>query len=210
MEKDFEPPQYIKKLEYLHIYEVIQNEFEELRSKYKYTKDNIQTYAVTLHPHFCIWMCALQLLDVGDEMMKENAIEEIFGSDKEGNHSLLVRSAFIKLGPYKIEHYERCQSSISKVYSFLKKETINVIFAFLICCEFSQYLLIDLMKVMEEDFGIKDLLYCRVHIHIDNHVDGHGVKMLKSIENGDIKMSIQELNTGIHLYKSFFSSIFDN
>ncbi|KAK5582769.1 hypothetical protein RB653_004355 [Dictyostelium firmibasis] len=206
MDTEFET-EYIKNLEYKHIYETMMNEFKIQREKHRYTKDNIQTMAVTIHPHFTVWLCALQLFKVGGDPMEENALDEVFGSNKEGSHSQLALSTFKQLGNYRIEHYERCQSSISRVYKYVSKENINVLYAFLICCEFSNYIFEDLEIAMKE-FGVKDLIYFDVHLSADNHTDGHGVKMLKELEKGKTTMTIQEFNIGIHLYKSFFLDIF--
>ncbi|KAN0053353.1 hypothetical protein ACTA71_009803 [Dictyostelium dimigraforme] len=172
--------------------------FKNQKLKHKYTKDNIQTMAVTIHPHFTVWLCALQLNGIGGEPMEMNARDELFGADKEGSHSQLALSTFRQLGYYKIEHYERCQSSISRVYKYVNKDQINVLYAFLICREFSSYIFEDLKKAMIE-FGAKDLFYFDVHLSADNHIDGNGVKMLKELESGKTKMTIQEFNTGIQL-----------
>ncbi|KAM9963213.1 hypothetical protein ACTFIW_006437 [Dictyostelium discoideum] len=202
-------PNYLNTLETKQVYEKLMELFKIQRLKHKYTKDNIQTMAVTIHPHFTIWLCALELYGVGGQTMKENAMDEVFGANKEGNHSQLALTTFRQLGGYNIEHYERCQSSISRVYKYVNKENINVLYAFLICCEFSDYAFHDLKKAMK-GFGAEDLFYFQVHLAADNHEDGHGVKMLKEIENGNQKMTIEEFNLGIQLYLSFFSDIFDN
>ncbi|KAM9982767.1 hypothetical protein ACTFIZ_007301 [Dictyostelium cf. discoideum] len=200
---------YINSLETKHVYGKLIELFKNQRLRHKYTKDNIQTMAVTIHPHFTIWLCALELYGVGGEPMKENAMDEVFGAGKEGSHSQLALSTFRQLGSYKIEHYERCQPTISRVYKYVNKENINVLYAFLICCEFSDYIFHDLENAMK-GFGVKDLIYFHVHLGADNHVDGHGVKMLNEIEKGNQTMTIEEFNLGIQLYLSFFSDIFDN
>ncbi|KAM9989534.1 hypothetical protein ACTFIY_005577 [Dictyostelium cf. discoideum] len=96
-------PNYINTIEAKHIYEKLMELFKIQRLKHKYTKDNIQTKSVTIHPHFTVWLCALELHGVGGQTMKENAMDEVFGANKEGNHSLLALTTFRQLGRYNIE-----------------------------------------------------------------------------------------------------------
>ncbi|KAF2071103.1 hypothetical protein CYY_007568 [Polysphondylium violaceum] len=194
--------------------EVIKNTlfkiFENERTKYNYSKDNLQTMAVTIHPHFTVWLASLQLLELGGKAIKHNTIEEIFGTNvfNEGPHSLLALKTFGQLGPYTIHHYERCQGSIRNVYEYANPEKINVLYAFMICCELSSFLYID-WKAALIRFGVKDLFYFDVHLQADNLNDGHGIQMLNALST-DTNMTIWQFNQGIQLFIDFFGSIFIN
>ncbi|KAF2071495.1 hypothetical protein CYY_007190 [Polysphondylium violaceum] len=184
--------------------------FENERTLYNYSRENLKTMAVTIHPHFTVWLASLQLMKVGGKAMKHNAFEEVFGTNvfNEGPHSQLALKTFRQLGPYTIENYERCQDAIKNIYRNVNPEKINVLYAFLICCELASFLFIDFKDALIK-LGVQDLFYFDVHLQADNLIDGHGIQMLKALKT-DTNMTISQFNQGIQLFVDFFGSIFKN
>ncbi|EGC28664.1 hypothetical protein DICPUDRAFT_159875 [Dictyostelium purpureum] len=198
---------YIKRIERKHIYDQIMDMFKTLRPMFKYTPDNMQTMSVTIHPLFTLLLSSLYMAGVGGSVIYENACDEMFGSDfNEGPHAFLCHKHFRQLGPYKIEHYERCQKMVDEIHHFINRDRNKVIYAFLICCEHASFIFEDLETAMMQ-IGIQDVTYIKVHKNADNLYDGHGVRMLQALEKEP--MPIEDFNRGMKLFSDLFSDIFN-
>eukprot|EP01132_Coremiostelium_polycephalum_P011542 gene11542-14136_t len=202
---------YIQNLEFQHVYDGLMSIFKEVNCNMVYSKENLQTFAVTIHPSLPLFLSALTLSGIGGDLIRDNAMEEMFGTGLgEGNHSMLCIKYFNQLGPYKIEHYTRCFQSLQKVYEIcMTKKNLPILYAFLCCGElfdkfFSKTEEIVKSFVPEKEY---DDLYIRAHREADNHEEGHGVKMLKYLEKEKF-MTVDQFNQGVQLWCDMVFDLF--
>ncbi|KAN0041384.1 hypothetical protein ACTFIV_003923 [Dictyostelium citrinum] len=180
---------------------------EQDRKQYKYSVDNMQTYAQAIQPHFTMWVNAMHILGIGGEITEENCRDEMFGLKDEGNHSILCLDYFSQLGEFQLHHYANGYKIAKQVYQHLKKPM--VVLSFLIANELNSGVVEDLEKALSV-LGVKDTTYVDVHKEADSITseDGHAIKLLKVLEMENA--SVEDINMGIQLYRDFYNDIFLN
>ncbi|KAK5581053.1 hypothetical protein RB653_001081 [Dictyostelium firmibasis] len=196
---------YVKNNKKDEVYREIQKVVEEDRKNYNYSKDNIQTYAHAIQPHFTMWVNSLLILNIGREITEENCRDEMFGLQSEGNHSILCLDYFAQLGDYKLNHYSDGYKIAKKIYNHIKKPM--VILTFLIANELAVNFLKDLENELSK-YGVKDKTYIEIHEEADSieSENGHGIRLLNVLEKEN--SSVDDINLGIQLYREFYNDIF--
>eukprot|EP01132_Coremiostelium_polycephalum_P011539 gene11539-14132_t len=95
------------------------------------------------------------------------------------------------MGPYKLEHFTRGLPALEKVFSYVTKDKIKIIYSFICCAEFFDTYFQEAQKILQDNF--KNNIFVQVHLDADNHDEGHGVKMLKNLEEERF-MTVEEFN----------------